>query len=137
MIESFSIFLIFCFQLHDNVVLHGQKVSQSDGITIDSNGIMYFGDISTNSVKRWNTRTPLTSSNQKFLAQNSATLQWQDTFGFAQGGRLIFVTNRLQLFPTLYDFTGNSGWNFRINSIIIDAGSYMDGALNIQDSLGK
>ena len=56
-------------------------------------------------------------------------------YNFTISGNLIIVTNRLQLFgPTLYDFTGASGANFRIVYVKIGADSYMDGALKLYSS---
>ena len=71
----------------------------------------------------------LSQTNQMLLIEDEEELQWVDTFGFDGKGGLIFVTNRLFLFPTSYDFTGASGANFRIISCDIGQGSYMDGTV--------
>lgn len=93
---------------------------------------MYYGDISTNSVLYWNPEEELTENTQFELTHNNDYLQWQDTFAFDNKGSIIMVTNRLQLFPTQYDFTGNSGFNFHILSIFTNSYSYMQGALNLK-----
>lgn len=117
-------------QLHDAVFTVGQKLSQSDGIVISDNGYMYYGNIENNALNYWNVSTPLTIATQHFLFENDERFQWQDTFGFDNSGSLLLVSNRLQLMPNSYDFSGNSGSNFRIYSFNIDGYSYMQGALN-------
>ena len=74
-------------QLHNSVTLHGQKASQSDGIVIDSNDIMYFGDIGSNSVQKWDTSTLLSQSTQPAFLHDEHALQWQDTFAFGPDGK--------------------------------------------------
>ena len=113
--------------MEDSVVLLGQKVGQSDGLAMDSQGILYFGDLLSNSVYTWNSSLPLTAANQVQLAHNNVLMQWADTFAFdAKRGNLLLVTNRLQLFPSSYDWTGNSGFNFHILSFALNVQSYMD-----------
>jgi len=134
--ELFRNFSVSDQQLHNAVFEVGVKASQTDGMTIDSNGVMYYGGIEYNVVTTWNTANrTMTAANQFELYNNNTFMQWQDTFGFTNQGGLLLVSNRLQLFPTSYDFTGNSGANFRIFQFDIGADSYMQGALNMKNQI--
>lgn len=64
------------------------KLSQSDGIAFDANGILYYGNIGSNSINYWDSSYPFTTSNQRTLLLNDTILQWPDTFGFDNQGSL-------------------------------------------------
>ena len=53
----------------------GEKLSASDGLTTDSNGILYFGAFSQNAVVAWDPSTPLTPANQQIIASDNDTMQ--------------------------------------------------------------
>jgi len=104
----------------------GEKESQSDGLAISDNGLLYFGLLSKNTINVWDPKTKDLSTQKHLLSPESETLQWVDTFGFDQQGSLLFTTNRLQLFfANTMDWSGASGANFRIMKIDIQGNSYL------------
>jgi len=114
-------------QLISAITYHGAKESQTDGMTFDSNGVLYFGLLSLNGVNSWLPADgPLETSQSSLISPNTDTLQWPDTFGFDNTGNLLFTTNRLQLFFNgSMNFTGEDA-NFRLFRVNIgEAGSYM------------
>jgi len=113
-------------QLHNAVVPLGKKLSQSDGLAMASNGILYYGNIHLDALNFWNsTNKQLTNKNQKFKVQSTQGMQWQDTFAFDNKGYLYFTSNRLQQFPDNMSFTGQNGANFHIWKVFINANSYL------------
>ncbi|CAG7659227.1 unnamed protein product [Allacma fusca] len=112
-------------QLKDSDVTHiGKKDSQSDGMTIDANGIMYYGDIGHNAIKSWNTNEgKMTDANQKIVAQNDNDLQWVDTFSIDTDGHMFVTPSRLHRhFTDTLDF---SDTNFRVVRFFINSENYM------------
>jgi len=116
-------------QIREEIVYHGEKISLTDGMTFDENGILYYGSLTMCAVHSWDpSNGNLTSSNQILLAQNDTTMMWPDTFGFDNQGSIIFTTGKFTQFPAYkgMDFTGASGPNFLILSVDIGANSYLD-----------
>lgn len=84
------------------------------GMTFSNLGVLYFGDLNGDRVVQ--TDLSVTPALQSTLASNYTTMQWQDTFGWADAPeQLVFTTNRLQLFIAgTLDITGASGANMRL-----------------------
>jgi hypothetical protein len=66
----------------------GRKSSQSDGLAMDSKGLLFYGLLSSNGVAYFNTSEPSlnATSNEVLLIQNDVDLQWADTFAFDDKG---------------------------------------------------
>lgn len=104
----------------------GVKSSQSDGLAMTSNGIMYFGRLSDPSgLGRWDTSMPL--STQTVVASDPVNTNWIDTFAFDNANQaLIFTSNRLsEYFFNTMDFSGASGANMRVLRLPIGTTSYL------------
>jgi sugar lactone lactonase YvrE len=82
-------------QVHDL----GRKPSQSNGMTMDAQGMLYFGALGKNAVYRWDThQTSLTEENQHLLFKHDQEVQWPDSFHIDDNCDLLLTTNRLHLF---------------------------------------
>jgi sugar lactone lactonase YvrE len=103
-------------QLSSSVKFIGAKRGLSDGMAMAPSGDLYFGNLAECGVQSWDVSLEkITSSNQPFVAKDSKTLMWVDTFAFDEFGDLYFTTNKLgYFFNDLMDFSGASGPNFRI-----------------------
>ncbi|GLV34795.1 yellow [Carabus blaptoides fortunei] len=100
----------------------GRKASQTDGMVMDENGVLYYGLLSDNSIARWDSRTPFTSG-QKVIARDRAYLQWPDSLCFDVSGNLYVVTNKLQKF--IFGSMDLNEPNFRILVAYVGAKSYL------------
>jgi sugar lactone lactonase YvrE len=112
-------------QLEDaDVSLVGRKPSQTDGMTMDANGVLYYGLLGTSGINSWNTsEASITDANQVVVAQNDEDLQWPDTFAIDQEGYLYATPNRLHLYNSnSLNFTDV---NFRVVRFCIHTKSYM------------
>eukprot|EP01012_Entosiphon_sulcatum_P000878 TRINITY_DN10153_c0_g1_i2.p1 TRINITY_DN10153_c0_g1~~TRINITY_DN10153_c0_g1_i2.p1 ORF type:complete len:280 (-),score=74.01 TRINITY_DN10153_c0_g1_i2:48-887(-) len=106
------------------VVDHGVKPGPSDGLAADNQGRLYLSTLSKNAVYQWDTKQPLSAAT--LLAQSDTGLIWVDTFGFRDGGYLVYTSNKLQDFFTYtMDFSGAQGPNFRILDSFVNASSYV------------
>jgi sugar lactone lactonase YvrE len=104
---------------------HGLKPDVSDGMSFGSNGDLFFGGLTTDSVYRWTPGTPLEDA--AVVAQGDS-LWWVDTFAWGGQGDMWVTSNRLNLwFFGGMDFSGESGPNFRILKLDVGTNSYMDG----------
>jgi len=111
-----------------SVINHGDKVGMSDGLAMTASGILYFANVNECSLLWWNTSEgTLTRNNQFYLQRkDSVNCDWGDTFGFDNQGNLLVTTNRIEQYVAdVMDFTGHSGFNFRILSYFISEKSYM------------
>eukprot|EP00992_Anisonema_acinus_P011367 TRINITY_DN7351_c0_g1_i1.p1 TRINITY_DN7351_c0_g1~~TRINITY_DN7351_c0_g1_i1.p1 ORF type:complete len:411 (-),score=82.47 TRINITY_DN7351_c0_g1_i1:26-1207(-) len=108
--------------IQKSIVDHGVKVSFTDGMAFDSNGVLYYGAEGLDAVYSWNVASGnLTDRNQKLVASNTV---WVDTFGFSEPGYVIFTANHLQLFfAGTMDFQAPG--NIRVLQVFINASSYM------------
>lgn len=102
----------------------GKKSSQTDGMVMDENGVLYYGLLADNSIATWNSRTPFTSG-QKIIARDPTHIQWPDCISFDDAGHMLVVTNRLQKF--IYGQMNLSEPNFRILEANVGVNSYLYG----------
>jgi sugar lactone lactonase YvrE len=121
--------------LDTDVKLVGTKSSQSEGLAMDSQGLLFYGVLSSNAVSYWNSSSSyLNSSNTALLVQNDIELQWPDTFSFDDNGYLYASTNRLPRFiSNSYDF---SDINFRVVRVFVGTKSYQHSATEAVVNIG-
>ena len=107
-VSSYSLFSIPTSVLKDEiravgdvsayVQTHGRKTSISEGMAMDSRGVLYYGLLGENAIAKWDTNLPF-EGNQQTIAQDNKLLQWPASFGFdSQLMNLTVVSNRLQNF---------------------------------------
>jgi len=107
-LSSYSLFSIPTSVLKDEtralgdvsayVKTHGRKTSISEGMAMDSRGVLYYGLLGENAIAKWDTNLPFEGNQQK-IAQDNNLLQWPASFGFdSQRMNLTVVSNRLQNF---------------------------------------
>ena len=107
-LSSYSLFSIPTSVLKDEaraisdvsayVKTHGRKTSISEGMAMDSRGVLYYGLLGENAIAKWDTNVPF-EGNQHKIAQDNNLLQWPASFGFdSQLKNLTVVSNRLQNF---------------------------------------
>jgi len=107
-LSSYSLFSIPTSVLKDEpravgdvsgyVKTHGRKTSVSEGMAMDSRGVLYYGLLGENAIAKWDTNLPFEGNQQK-IAQDNNLLQWPASFGFdSQLMNLTVVSNRLQNF---------------------------------------
>ncbi|XP_033215092.1 protein yellow-like [Belonocnema kinseyi] len=98
----------------------GRKSSQTDGIAMSSNGILYYGLLADDAVAYWNTshrgnsgyQSPSFATGQRIFSRDHLLMQWPDTFAFDEEGYLWCVTNKLQnLIANRYNISDD---NFRV-----------------------
>ncbi|XP_053670194.1 protein yellow-like [Anopheles nili] len=80
------------------VVDYGQKQSQTDGMFMDNQGVLYFGLLGEHAVGRWDSYKPFTARNQQIIAKDPTFIQWVDSMGIDHEGYLYVVVNRLHNF---------------------------------------
>lgn len=85
-------------QIYQAVTDYGLKVSQSDGMIMDNQGILYFGLLKEHAIAQWDSFRPFTLENQPIIAKDDTHIQWTDGFGFDEFGYLYVVVNRLHNF---------------------------------------
>ncbi|KDR24297.1 Protein yellow, partial [Zootermopsis nevadensis] len=107
-LSSYSLFSIPTSVLKDetravgdvsgDIKTHGRKTSISEGMAMDSRGVLYYGLLGENAIAKWDTNLPF-EGNQRKIAQDNNLLQWPASFGFdSQLRNLTVVSNRLQNF---------------------------------------
>ena len=82
----------------------GHKPSQTDGMVMSNTGILFLGQLSKNSVLKWDSKkNACFSVGQRVEFHDRHLMQWQDCFTFNDAkGHLWFTTNRLQQYlPTV------------------------------------
>jgi hypothetical protein len=57
---------------------HGLKISQVDGMTMDNQGILYYGLLRNHAIARWDSYRPFTYDNQQIIAKDDTHIQWTD-----------------------------------------------------------
>ncbi|XP_023723318.1 protein yellow [Cryptotermes secundus] len=105
------------------VKTHGRKRSISQGMVMDSHGVLYYGLLGENAITKWDTNLPF-EGNQHKIAQDNNLLQWPASFGFdSQLRNLTVVSNRLQNF--LSGRVHLNEPNFRIITAFTGTKSYL------------
>ncbi|XP_044253824.1 protein yellow-like [Tribolium madens] len=100
----------------------GLKSSQSVGMVMDNQGILYYTLLGNNAVGRWDSRTPF-QSGQKLIAQDSKHLEWPNSLTLDTSGNLTVLMNRLNRF--IYDEFDLSEYNFRLITAFVGGKNYL------------
>ncbi|XP_077299265.1 protein yellow-like [Arctopsyche grandis] len=106
----------------DDVKIVGAKTSQTDGMIMDEEGILYFGLIGDYAIAQWDSRTNF-SQNQEIIAKDKNFIQWVDRFAFDVSNNLYVVINRLHNF--VLDKVNVDEVNYRILRTNVGAKSYL------------
>lgn len=85
-------------QVFQAVTDYGVKVSQTDGMIMDNQGILYYGLLKEHAIAQWDSFKPFTLENQPIIAKDETHIQWSDGMGFDEEGNLYVVVNRLHNF---------------------------------------
>nr|CAI5847808.1 unnamed protein product [Callosobruchus analis] len=101
---------------------YGLKASQTAGMTMDNQGTLYYTLLATNSIAKWDTRTPFLTS-QKIIARDEKYLEWPNAFTFDQSGNITVLVNRLNRF--IYEKLSLDEPNFRLITAKVDRKSYV------------
>lgn len=80
--------------LRPYVVDLGVKASQTDGMKMDSTGVLFFGLIGNSTIAEWNTTVNF-NVGQRTIARDPNYIQWVDRFTFDDHGNVYVVVNRL------------------------------------------
>ncbi|ETN62427.1 hypothetical protein AND_005898 [Anopheles darlingi] len=80
------------------VIDYGEKSSQTDGMIMDNQGVLYYGLLGEHAIARWDTYKPFTPKNQQIVARDPTFIQWVDSMGFDHEGYLYVTINRLHNF---------------------------------------
>ncbi|XP_063825041.1 protein yellow-like [Ostrinia nubilalis] len=83
--------------LRPYVVDLGTKNSQTDGMKMDSNGVLFFGLIGNSTIAEWNTTVDF-HVGQRTIARDPNYIQWVDRFTFDDHGNVYVIINRLYNF---------------------------------------
>lgn len=75
----------------------GRKASQTDGMIMTNQGILYYGLLSDNSIAQWNSSKPF-ASGQKILSRDINYIQWTNSFTIDTNGSITVLSNTLQSF---------------------------------------
>jgi len=118
-------------QLNSQVTKIAVKTSQTDGMAMDSNGVLYYGLLSQAALGMWDTSKPYSTATIPLHGTDPSKitpLDWIDTFGFDQSTQsLVFTANHLELwFTNKMDFTGKGPGSpqIRIYRMPIHSDSY-------------
>lgn len=83
--------------LRPYVVDVGTKASQTDGMKMDSNGVLFYGLIGNSTIAEWNTTVDF-HVGQRTIARDPNYIQWVDRFTFDDHGNVYVIVNRLYNF---------------------------------------
>lgn len=134
-LSSFSIYAISSGILKDeklvksgnwrrDIELVGRKQSQSDGLTMDSKGNLYYGMLSSYAIGKWNTNKPFESARK--MDSNRRTMIWPDSFAFDLNGFMYVLTNGInKFFKQHYELRLSPEIKFRILKINVGTNSYL------------
>ncbi|EFA07870.1 yellow-1 precursor [Tribolium castaneum] len=100
----------------------GLKSSQSVGMVMDNQGILYYTLLANNAIGRWDSHTPF-QSGQKLIAQDSKYLEWPNSLTLETMGNLTVLMNRLNQF--VYDKFDLNKYNFRLITAFVGGRSYV------------
>eukprot|EP00450_Noctiluca_scintillans_P011742 CAMPEP_0194489036 /NCGR_PEP_ID=MMETSP0253-20130528/8734_1 /TAXON_ID=2966 /ORGANISM="Noctiluca scintillans" /LENGTH=423 /DNA_ID=CAMNT_0039329463 /DNA_START=45 /DNA_END=1316 /DNA_ORIENTATION=+ len=113
------------------IVDHGAKPSNNDGMSMGSDGDLFFGGITTDTLYRWTPGSGSVQTRSLGLVTDPVNLWWVDTHAFDNLGNLWLTSNKLNTWffgatvPPAMDFSGASGANFRIMKVPVGSNSYM------------
>lgn len=117
------------------VVDYGRKQSQTDGMFMDNQGVLYYGLLGEHAVAKWDSYMPFTEKNQQIIAKDATYIQWVDSMGIDHEGYLYVVVNRLHNFVA--GRLNPLEVNFRILRAKTGALSYVYTPDNLFNSDGK
>uniref|UniRef100_A0AAG5DM76 Major royal jelly protein n=1 Tax=Anopheles atroparvus TaxID=41427 RepID=A0AAG5DM76_ANOAO len=117
------------------VVDYGQKLSQTDGMFMDNQGVLYYGLLGEHAIAKWDSYKPFTAKNQQIVAKDPTFIQWVDSMGIDHEGYLYVVVNRLHSFVA--GRLNPSEVNFRVLRAKTGALSYVYTPDNLFNSDGK
>lgn len=100
----------------------GVKAAQTDGMKMDSSGILYYGLLSTASIARWDSSTPFTSG-QQIISKDENYIQWPNSFAFDDEGNILVLTNSLEKY--IQNKMSLKEPNFRILMAYVGGKSYV------------
>lgn len=80
--------------LQPYVVDLGTKASQTDGMKMDSTGLLFYGLVGNSTIAEWNTTMDF-HTGQRTIARDPNYIQWVDRFTFDDRGNVYVVINRL------------------------------------------
>lgn len=89
----------------------GPKGSQTDGMVMDNEGILYYSLLGSNSISMWNTDLPFASA-QKVIARDPEHIQWANSLTFDNDGNLVVLGNNLHKY--VFDTLNLDEVNFRL-----------------------
>ncbi|CAB3229965.1 unnamed protein product [Arctia plantaginis] len=102
----------------------GTKASQTDGMKMDSAGLLFYGLIGNSTIAEWNSAVDFREG-QRTIARDINYIQWVDRFTFDNKGNVYVVINRL------YNFVKNlvslNEVNYRILKSHTGSKSYVFG----------
>jgi sugar lactone lactonase YvrE len=117
------------------IIDHGAKPSNNDGMAMGSDGDLFFGGITTDTLYRWTPASGSVQTHALGVVTDPENLWWVDTHAFDNLGNLWVTSNKLNTWffggtvPPAMDFSGASGANFRIVKLPVGTNSYMKGQL--------
>jgi sugar lactone lactonase YvrE len=123
------------------IVDHGAKPSNNDGMAIGSDGDLFFGGITTDTLYRWTLGSGSVQTETREVVTDHENLWWVDTHAFDNRGNLWLTSNKLNtwslgaVLPHAMDFSGASGANFRIVKVPVGTNSYMQGQRSSEGEL--
>lgn len=97
--------------LEESIKNVGVKASQTDGMIVDNQGILYYSLLGSSSISMWDTRLPFASA-QKIIARDTKYLSWPNSFTFDDSGNMIVLSNNLQKY--VFDTLDLNDVNFRL-----------------------
>lgn len=110
--------------LRPYVVDLGTKASQTDGMKMDSTGVLFFGLIGNSTIAEWNSTTDFRTG-QRTIARDPTYIQWVDRFTFDDRGNTYVVVNRL--FNFVKQQVSLNEINYRILKSFTGSKSYVFG----------
>lgn len=108
-------------KISNYVIDVGRKSGPSDGLMMDSEGDLYFGILTQDSVVKFNTKE--SAGTVQVVDQNSNWIIWPDSFGFDPFGNLYLVANNIDYFLS-HDISRNN-INFRLLKLYTGTCSYL------------
>ncbi|XP_053607684.1 protein yellow-like [Plodia interpunctella] len=110
--------------LRPYVVDVGVKASQTDGMKMDSKGLLFYGLIGNSTIAEWNSTYDF-HVGQRTIARDPTFIQWVDRFAFDGSGNIYVVVNRL--FNFVKQQVSTSEVNYRILRCYTGSKSYVFG----------